>query len=630
MSKKIKNLYIIIGFILSVFIAYFLWSKINLNYENSENVIGIYSLLNFSSFNNLLRYLFFTIFPVLIFILMINYFYKDNVEKINTLFIKDFSKRTSNHSAIFSLQATLIFFLFINIFLTDFSFQKIDTFHEGLSLSYGYNYKISKLFWGSSFIQNSLFSEFLHPQLSWLMSETISIGSIRVNHIFLRFITEFFLIWFIYEYIKILNFKKNFKVLSFLVSCIFLIYLNQKLTENFYPVRYRDIPIYIYLISLLKLITSNEKRFLFAFITGLISVFSILWSLDKGIYINFTLIFLLIFFYIRKEYSKLYFISFGFFLGWLIFYLLIGGEEFNLFLKNTYHIIKNQDLINGLVHPMPFDFDSNEHAARGTKNLLIIILNGVLISSIIFYKNKDIPYVTKAYLIFFYILAYINYKSGISRADSYHMKQSIFIHMIILMSLVLIFIDKILKKDIFFDKKLSYSLSIVCLILIFTYFNLNIKNFKNITQYKKNYMEYVKLNDNFFLNNDYKIIKEKLLKYNLKCVQLFTYDSALPYLLKKQSCTKYNFIYILSSETVQNNMIMELIDKRPRYIITYASNPYLKNYSGYKRMIGFKQSLSYDKLLFSPEDRFAIVSKYIKEKYKFKEKILKWEIYEIK
>ena len=39
---------------------------------------------------------------------------------------------------------------------------------------------------------------------------------------------------------------------------------------------------------------------------------------------------------------------------------------------------------------MPFDFDSNEHAARGTKNLLIIILNGVLISSIIFYKNKDI------------------------------------------------------------------------------------------------------------------------------------------------------------------------------------------------------------------------------------------------
>ena len=96
----------------------------------------------------------------------------------------------------------------------------------------------------------------------------------------------------------------------------------------------------------------------------------------------------------------------------------------------------------------------------------------------------------------------------------------------------------------------------------------------------------------------------------MSCVQVFSYDAVLTYLLKKNSCTKFNYIYILSSKALQNIFINDLEDKRPQYILT--KNTY-KNLSG-----------------FSPDLRFKTVKNFIKENYKVRERILDWNIHEIK
>ena len=60
-------------------------------------------------------------------------------------------------------------------------------------------------------------------------------------------------------------------------------------------------------------------------------------------------------------------------------------------------------------------------------------------------------------------------------------------------------------------------------------------NFKNIITYNDRFLNYVKFEDSKFLNNgDQLFIKQasKILK-NEKCIQLFSNDSALLYLLKK-------------------------------------------------------------------------------------------------
>ena len=610
MSKKLKNFKIFLGVILSILVATLLWDKILITYNNPGNVVGVYSELKLSPHNNLFRFLFFTLFPITVFTILFNYYHDKKLLNLKDIFDNNSLPLIDNNKTIFYLLFLSIFFITINFFSSEFPLQKIDIFHEGLALSHGLNSKITGNLWSDSFIQNSLFSEFINPQLAWLISKSENIGSIRVNHIFLRLLTELILILFIYHLIKILNFKKNYMALSFLILGILSIYLNQKLTENFYPVRYRDIPIFIFLIASLKLITNSDRKIFYSFFVGNITVISIFWSLDKGIYINASLFFLLMFFLIQKEYIKFYSVTISTILGWLFFYLFLGNIEFINFLYNSLHVIKNQDLLNGLVHPTPFFFEKNEHSARGTKNFIIIILNGIMLSYIIFSRKIDLSNSTKAFLFFFFIIAFINYKGGISRADGYHMKQSIFPNLVLFISLLLVFIQKYLNKDILLNKDFHFTKLVLFISFVLNISLLNTNNLKQIFSFNKNYKEYVALEDNYFLNDDYKNLVKKLESYNLSCIQLFSYDSGLPYFLRTKSCTKYNFIYILSSNEVQNDFISELDIKKPKIILSNKSYP--------------------SNIIISPHLRFRLVSNYIEKNYKVKEKFKEWIIFEIK
>ena len=81
----------------------------------------------------------------------------------------------------------------------------------------------------------------------------------------------------------------------------------------------------------------------------------------------------------------------------------------------------------------------------------------------------------------------------------------------------------------------------------------------------------------------------KPLLENYNCIQLFTYDAALPYLLKKPNCTKYYFIYSLGSISDQN------------YLIKNMNNTGLVIYSGQTDNWGI-----------SPQKKLTIVNNYYK------------------
>ena len=65
--------------------------------------------------------------------------------------------------------------------------------------------------------------------------------------------------------------------------------------------------------------------------------------------------------------------------------------------------------------------------------------------------------------------------------------------------------------------------------------------------------------DLFFINEASDLFKEE------KCIQLFTNDSALLYLLKKPSCSKFYFVFSIGSIKNQNIFINEL--KNANFIV---------------------------------------------------------------
>ena len=69
-------------------------------------------------------------------------------------------------------------------------------------------------------------------------------------------------------------------------------------------------------------------------------------------------------------------------------------------------------------------------------------------------------------------------------------------------------------------------------------------------------------------------VHQKLLikKYNNltitdKCVQIFTYDVAIPYLLKKPSCNKYFFLWNIGNKKNQNLFIESIENRKPNFIL---------------------------------------------------------------
>ena len=170
-------------------------------------------------------------------------------------------------------------------------------------------------------------------------------------------------------------------------------------------------------------------------------------------------------------------------------------------------------------------------------------------------------------LLFLSIICFLSYIYSLGRSDGPHLKQSYGFPAIFL-------IIVITNYSLFFLSKLNLKLfenfkSFYLMPFIFIIFLIGTKsNFKNIITYNDRFLNYVKFEDSKFLNNgDQLFIKQasKILK-NEKCIQLFSNDSALLYLLKKPSCSKYYFFWSVGSEKNQKNLLSEL--NSSNFIIT--------------------------------------------------------------
>tara|TARA_B100001121_G_C18599772_1_gene578927 strand:- start:380 stop:943 length:564 start_codon:yes stop_codon:yes gene_type:complete len=138
---------------------------------------------------------------------------------------------------------------------------------------------------------------------------------------------------------------------------------------------------------------------------------------------------------------------------------------------------------------------------------------------------------------------------------------------------------KIINKFfVFFEKKKIFLIfsSLICFIIFFknNYFNL-----VNVFNADKNFHKITKINDDDFLNNDYlnflNIYRD--LTKNEKCVQQFTDDNAIPYLVNKPTCTKYFVHAHVIKNWTEEDFIKELDKAKPNFIVYSSGVNWFKN-----------------------------------------------------
>ncbi len=564
MKKTLPWLFLILGVILSTII----WNFISLPYNSSNTIIGQYSLNKVNPINDTLRGLFFIFFPLLLYF---GAFLKYNKELIS---IKVFQNKSStpNNNINYLCYIFIIFSILEFYSLNPKNFLgSLDVHHEGTFLTAQLNFFSKNKIWTGTFFDYGFLGNTIGIFFNYIFDD-YSIGIQRFSFKFLILFNKILIILICRKIINSLNFT-NQKEILFIIFTLSAVTL-ASFYENVTPLHHR---IFIYLVFTLlvfNIITSEKKNIFSSFLIGFFSLLSLLFYWDIGTYINVLLVIVLIYLFSIKKFNDFYKIIIVTIFSWLIFYSLISNNEFREFINQYFIILNISDYLIGIEFPKPFTDKSTRH----TKALLLIIISGVFLINYIFDKLKNESLESKFLLFYLFISSIIFFKSGLMRSDGPHIKYSSALYTLLIFFFISYYlIDKTSylkffnKINIFLRKK-TYIFTLSILICFIFFFQNNYLNFFNIFNSNKNFLMITKIDDKKFLDNDYYKFIEiyKDLTKNENCVQQFTDDNAIPYLVGKPTCTKYYVNAHIIQNWTENDFIKELKDTAPNFIV-YAS-----------------------------------------------------------
>jgi len=548
------NLIFGILIVLSILFGTFIWEKIIIPF-NDNMIVGEYLDKKFNPANDILRYLAFIFLPIIIFFSQV-FFRKQNFKNL-ILNLNNFSniqlKKNTSLFFIFFILTLLIIFEFLS---AQFQLHNLDLMHEGQQLSSAFKSSKDGSLWSGSYVTQGIFYETISAKILWYIFDTQTIGLKRITDIFLIFSLKFLLIVLSLRITKFLKVEEFYKNIFFILnSLIFLSVIDYNIASVDHLVA-REIPIIFSLILFSFFFENKKLNTPILLIFGFLSIATLLWGIDRGLVMNLILISFLILLLIRKDLKNFIILLSSIFIWWLLFYFYLGSE-FKHFIVNTFSIYKYVSYVHGIIHPTPFS--DHPDSSRATKTLLSIIFISIFTINL-FLKVNDKYYLNFKFLLMFLCFSSIfSYAYVVGRSDGPHIKHIFGFPIIFFSVIFLYFILFNINKKIKIDTSSAKNIFLIFFLLILfpIIFDINLKNLKN---YNFRFEKYINLPDQKFLNQkEINFINEsKSILQDKKCIQLFSHDAALHYLLKKKSCTKYYLIWSVGSIPDQKNFINEL------------------------------------------------------------------------
>ena len=478
---------------------------------------------------------------------------------------------------------------------------KMDYWHDGDYLTAAKNYSINNKIWKSSYAVHGA-SMSIYPNLMWKLFNIESIGAYRLFHWFLIIFVKSSCLYFAYLLSKIVLLKETYKNIFFIIFSFLLLSMSSfaSLANGYNLISFRDLYLILFLILLFNIIILDKTNLLHIVLITIIPSATLMLHTDIGIYLNFSLIFLLLYFYLINKKKKILSILATFLSFWLLTIFFIGYDEFLLFIKNIPIMASSIDYLHGWVYPEPFfDIGESKHGSRATKGLVLQLLAGLIIMYKVFIKNKNFDNRKKIFFLFLFVLSFIFYRTALGRSDAYHIRMSGELPLIIIsffsIEYILIYLEKF---KIFPNKKIINYFTIIFFSLSIFYIGQSKFNYQNVKNINKRYINFVKLDDEYFMDKDVINLVNYLKEVTTmdQCIQNFTNNHAIPYLLNKNSCTPYYASILASPDILQEDYIFKLKATKPEYIIYISDKHTFDGIKVYERLKAVNNyiNLNYD------------------------------------
>lgn len=572
-KKKAKNLIIATLFIFSVIVCTLAWSHLNLNISNITGATGSITQQDYSTDSDTIRYILFIIFPLSVFFISFSYLKKNKVRNFTDL-IKFPSNEIIKKIKIREIAVIFLIFILLQFISLEFPLSKIDTFHDGELLSVAKNSLLNRSFFINTYTIHG-FSDIFYPLFFWKVFNQETVGAGRSFFLFLIFSLKLLTIVLGYNISKF-SFVKNKKIFFIFFTLILVSMSNYDAPINFSYFSYRDIFIIIFLIFFSRTFLTNKTNNLNNFMLGFIPSTAIIMHIDTGAFL-FALLFSYLFYLaINKKFREILTIIISIIITWICFFVLIGPGEIFSFFHNAITIILSMDYLHGIIYPEPFfSIGENNNGMRGTRGLLLQLFAGLFVIYHFINKKNNLSNSGKVFFVFLFFLSFIMYKNALGRSDSYHIRMSndlpILINIFFLLNIVIAYFEKKFKLIEISNKKIT-----LFSFLLFSIFYFNELNFLNIKNFNKNLNNFVKLPNDYFMDqNKIEFIKNfKELSKGDKCVQNFTDDLILVFLINKPSCSKFVASWLASPLKLQKEYIDSININKPSFII--YDSPYYK------------------------------------------------------
>ena len=594
MINKNKSIIFIILILTYIIAVSFSWPYIQLP-VNDNAPVGFLSLNFINPMNDSLRFAFFLIPPLLLYILFLKYFKKD-CQDIKSFFY--FKKDKKDKDFLYLRDTYWIILLLFSFVLVDFFQQDfpniyyLDSLHDGDYLAAFKNIQQYRGYWSSAFTVHGgenifipliadYFFGFSITNLKYTL--TITILLLKILSIFLAF-----------EISQLSSSNKNYKIIFFTLLSLFLLSLSNYTKISY--INIRDLFVLVFFIFLIKFYL-KKNNFINNFLISFSAVFGFIFHYDTGTYMHIILLFVCINLLLAKQIKIFSILFFSIILNWIIIINFFGLSEIKIMLDQFFQLAKNIDYMHGLEYPRPFfSLGDGQDGSRGTKTLIFILISGFLTLRFVFSKNINFTQNEKLLLIIFYIYSLISFKNALGRSDGPHiMLASDWILILLFFYFFYIIFNKKFSKIMVSNYYIKIILSLFIILMIS--YNLS---FEKIINYKHNFVQSKNNNDSSFIRDERLDIINKisLELSDVNCVQNFTGDLSLPYLLKKYNCTFFISPWLASGKKFEQIFIEELEKKKVKYII--YNSPIFE-------VDGIKTS-----------ERLKIVNTYIKKNYTVK------------
>jgi hypothetical protein len=603
-------------FIVGILVGLFLWSKIQLPYENHWNVVGELTYKRFNPVNNILRFVVFIFAPSIFLVVtsvIISFFSgkKYGLFGSSQYFSKNINLYNKGKSGEKALVLIIILAVMASFLVKTFvsSNDSVDTFHEGESLGPAISLEKGKISYKDVIYAHGIYQDPLRSTIAFKFFGK-SIGSVRTLESIVKLTTILLISLFIYQ-----TFGKNYTY----SIIVFLLLIAMSIPPKFGLLQLniilpRDITTYAYLCTLpaihyIILYTGSSKKKIFftIFLFSFIPIASFAYSIDRGFFLtaSFLIISPLIYLtFFKSKYSKEYFTASIVGISTAIFLLChLLNWQFKHFLQFVFIVIpKYKELFDGHVYNI-FSPKNFNICVLISLNLYWIVyrflkykflnkgkqLSGIIIQ---FVKIHLVELALLTLSIFFF-------RSALGRSDWTHTAMSI--GPTYLLSIIIIFkyYIPIWTKEQRLNKLFMYIA--ICCAIFFTAASSYLTIKKDlITQ---NFP--IKISDNDLISDNYKRTI-KFLKNNLDEDEYFltmTNEAIWYYFVGKMCPTRFPVVIFASTDFYQYELVEDMKNENIKFII-YKSDNWANRIDGIEN-----------------EKRLPIVYEYIHEQYVFFNKI---------